>query len=82
MNTGATRSVCGLFQAHVTCDGERKPFQSSSSEAIFLLGDTIYVSLGILKNGIPNKRQGFIDFEVNVVSADIPLLLELYELRR
>lgn len=73
MDTGAARNVCGIDQAcsyfnQTNLNPELKPSYSRLRYTDFMCD-----SKGIFTIGIPINVNGFIEFKVNMVTADIPL---------
>lgn len=76
-DTGAQRSVCGLAQAKAYCRARNEPFKLAKSPFSYKFGDGVRTSLGRMYVRIRVRKGNFIGFWIDVVDADIPLLLGL-----
>lgn len=74
--------MCGLLQALTYFDKSRQHLTLRPSTASFRLGETVYESEEKLKIRIPVTQDRFISFNVDVVIADIPLLIEQNDLKK
>ncbi len=75
IDTGAARSCIGLRQAraYMKRTGNTQMLQTSSFR--FKFGDVIHDSNGVMKIILPTPSGHDIEFETDVVEADVPLLL-------
>lgn len=80
--TGAQLSVCDSKKARAYCRSVNIPFVLRPSHLSFKFGNVITPSLGIMKFRFPCPTGGSLDIDINVVDLDVPLLLELRELRQ
>lgn len=77
VETGATSSVVGLSQAQAYYKESGRPFQLIPSKRRFRFDNGSQKSLGTIELRLPTPIGSFIRRPVDVVSADIPLLLGL-----
>ena len=77
LDTGAQLSVVGKKQAQAYCKATRSRFNLQRSTMTFKFGDTVHKSLGLLTFHIAVPKISVIRTTVNVVNADVPLLLGL-----
>ena len=82
IDTGAQRSVVGLKQAHAYCQLSGVPFKKRPSMTAFRFGDGTFQSLGSIPVRIPTPDGKFISIEMDVVQADVPMLIGLEVLDR
>lgn len=82
IDSGAAGSVKGLLKALAYCDATKARFILQPSNGTFRLGNNVFRSDGKLNIHIPTIQNDFITFEVNVIQADIPLLIVLKKLKR
>lgn len=75
-DTGATSSVIGHQQALRYCKFSAQPYRPQPSNRVFRFGNGSQLSLGTLRVRIPPTGT-FIERYVDVVAADIPVLLGL-----
>lgn len=78
---GAQRTVIGERQAKAYCRETSKK-SLSPSDYSFMFGDGLHLSLGSIEVRIPTPDGTFIAIEIDVVSADVPLLLGIDVLDR
>ncbi len=76
IDTGAQRSIIGVGQAEAYCKASGSLPSKQSQPRLFRFGDGTFPSLGTLRIGLPTSR-GLLTFDVDIVSADVPLLLGL-----
>lgn len=76
-DTGAQKSVCGLAQAKAYCRARRRPFKLLPSPYSYKFGDGVRTSMGMLQVRLHIQQGFFLSFWIDVVDADIPLLLGL-----
>lgn len=74
-DTGAQKSVCGLAQAKEYCRTSKQPFRLVASPYSYKFGDGIRASLCRIDVRMGISKGYFLQFWVDVVDADIPLLL-------
>ncbi len=77
IDTGAEQSVVGKPQAKAYCIQHRIAYKLLPSSTIFQFGDGCYKSLGKLRVRIPIANGSFIFGKIDVVPANIPLLIGL-----
>jgi hypothetical protein len=82
IDTGAQRSVVGLKQAKAYCDLSGISFRTEPSMTAFRFGDGTFKSLGLIPVRIPTPDGKFINIEMDVVKADVPMLIGLEVLDR
>ena len=76
-DTGAQKSVCGLAQARAYCCASKQAFKLHPSPYSYKFGDGIRASRGMIDVRMRIKEGFYLQFFVDVVDADIPLLLGL-----
>lgn len=77
VDTGAQRSVVGRNQAKAYCKSAGITFKTKPSAISFKFGDGIFDSLGKIPVRIPTPDGGFLPLEIDVVKANIPMLIGL-----
>ena len=77
IDTGAQQCVVGLKQAKSYCKKIGCKLKLWPSRTEFRFGDGSFKSLGALPIRIPTPECSFIEQKIDVVKADIPLLLGL-----
>lgn len=77
LDGGATRSVIGKRQALAYCRTFCQEFRLRPSDVTFIFGNGSSDSLGKIDIRLPTPQGTFIPLSIDVVSADIPLLLGL-----
>ena len=76
-DTGAQMSVIGKEQAKMYCLLTEVPFNLKGGGTTFRFGDRVYHSLGELDLELPIFSTHQRRYIVNIVDADVPLLLGL-----
>lgn len=79
---GAQRTVVGERQAKAYCREMGIKYKPRRSAYSFMFGDGLHASLGTVEFRIPTPDGAFIALQVDVVSADVPLLLGIDVLDR
>jgi len=82
VDTGAQSSVTGKRQAIAYCKFHGIPFRLQPSAVNFKFGDGGFASEGTFGVRIPTPDGSFIRIQMNVVDADIPMLLAYAGLKR
>jgi len=77
LHTGAQRCVFGRKQARAYCDEHHVHYRLTPSNYSFRFGDGLHASLGSITINIPTPNGRYITGEVDVISADVPLLFGL-----
>lgn len=77
MDPGAEKSVCGLNQAQAYCRMTTQKLNLAPSPYTFKFGDGSRHSLGHMTFRMPSDQNSFISLSIDVVDADIPLLIGL-----
>lgn len=77
VDTGAEQSVIGKSQAKAYCRQHKISFKLYPSSTTFKFGDGCYTSKGKLHIRIPTPTGSFIEANLDVVSANVPLLIGL-----
>ncbi|CDF36991.1 unnamed protein product [Chondrus crispus] len=77
LDTGAEKSVIGYAQAKAYCKTFGTPMHLQPSPFFYKFGDGIRSSLGTMEIRLPFAPGYFVPLSVDVVSADIPLLIAL-----
>ena len=75
IDTGAQASVVGEKQAKAYCREVGITFKTSPSRSEFKFGDGTFKSKGKIKVRIPTPDGSFIEIDIDVVEADVPMLL-------
>ena len=76
LDIGAQRSCIGLNQAKALLSRQQgTSLKLSKSFYSFRFGDTRYMSLGRMTIRIPTPDESFLEFTVDVVEPDVPLLI-------
>lgn len=75
IDSGASKCVVGRHQAQLYCAAARIPFKLSPSNTIFRFGNGKQRSLGKIPVRIPTPIGTTLFRNVDVVAADVPLLL-------
>ena len=82
VDTGAQQLVIGQRQAKAYCRRDNFKFKLHPSATRFRFGDGRYPSLGSMEIRIPIPNGSFVSIQLDVVSADVPMLLGLDVLDR
>lgn len=77
IGTGAQMNVTGNKQANVYCRNHGIPFKLRKLYSRLRFGDESYSSLGTMPIRIPANEGTFIYLDVDVLKADVPLLIGL-----
>lgn len=77
VDTGAQKSFCGLAQARVYCLARNKPFYLTPSPYSFKFGDGVRTSVGRMEVRMRVREGFYLPFQIDVVDADVPLLIGL-----
>jgi hypothetical protein len=77
LDTGAQKSVIGLPQALAYARFTSQNISTRTSHSAFRFGDGRQVSLGLISIRFPMADGHFFDRDVDVVPADVPLLMGL-----
>ena len=79
---GAQRSVIGRNQSKAYCRFSGFKFKFSPSRTFFRFGDGCFASLGTIPVRIPCPDGSFLHIDIDVVAADVPMLIGLDVLDR
>lgn len=82
VDTGAAKSVCGLHQAKTYFKSTNLSVKSEPSSSRFRFRDYVYDSKALITISIPINASEFVEFKADTLAADIPLLLELKDLKK
>lgn len=77
MDTGASKCVIGRHQARLYCESAGIPFLPKPSHIVFRFGNGVQHSLGTIPVRIPTPIGTVLFREVDIVAADVPLLIGL-----
>jgi hypothetical protein len=82
IDTGAQRSVVGIDQAKAYCELCDIRFRTKPSLTAFRFGDGVFKSLGCIPVRIPTPDGNHIKMDMDVVQANVPMLIGLEVLDR
>jgi len=82
LDIGAQRSVVGRKQAMAYCRKLGKKFHPKQSKFAFRFGNEVFASLGTIPVRIPTPDGSFLGLDMDVVEANIPMLVGLDVLDR
>jgi hypothetical protein len=82
IDTGAQRSVVGIDQAKAYCELCDIRFRTKPSLTAFRFGDGVFKSLGCIPVRIPTPDGNQIKMDMDVVQANVPMLIGLEVLDR
>lgn len=77
VDTGAEQSVAGLEQTQAYLSMAGKSWNRTQSNCFFKFGDTVYPSIGFIPIRIPTPHGTVMEFNLNVVEANVPIILGL-----
>ena len=77
LDIGAQKSFVGLQQAKAYARYMGIPYRVKESNIAFRFGDTIHKSLGKMYVRVPSPCGAFVPLQIDVVSADVPMLVGL-----
>lgn len=77
VDTGAEQSVAGLPQTKAYLSMANKSWNKTPSNSYFKFGDTVYPSIGRIPIRIPTPHGGTMEFNLEVVEANVPIILGL-----
>lgn len=77
LDTGASKCVIGRNQARLYCQASRVPYKPSPSSTRFRFGNGVQKSLGTIPVRVPTPIGSVLFRNIDVVAADVPLLLGL-----
>lgn len=75
LDIGAQRTCIGKPQAKVLCKELNTKLKLKPSRFSFVLGDVQHDSQGTMRIIIPTPDDSFLQFDTDVVTANVPLLL-------
>lgn len=78
---GAQLSVGGVGQAKACCRSSQIQISLLRKKSSFRVGNTVHESIRIQIVRIPTLIYGHLQFFINIVPIDVPILLGLQELR-
>ncbi len=77
LDTGAQKSVVGKKQAAAYAALMKVRLETKASNFAFKFGDGCYKSLGTIPVRIPKPNNGYIEVRIDIVDADIPMIIGL-----